>query len=112
MLTGAPVCPAAARALRFHCLNDGVGKFRGAGGAAYVPGQFAAVAVDLVDGVADLQRGIVLAEMAQHQQGRSQHRRGVGDILSGDVGRGTMDGFKDGALVAEIRAWNKAETAD
>src|SRR5208282_3537999 len=53
--------------LRFHGLNNRVGEFRGAGGAAYVPGEFAAVAVDLVDGVADLPGRVGLAEMAQHK---------------------------------------------
>src|ERR1035437_7602787 len=106
------LCTHCCGSLRFHRLNNGVGEFRGAGSAAHVAGQLAAVAVDLVDGVADLQGGVVLAEMAQHQQRRSQNSGRVGDISSGNVGCGTVHRFKDGALVAEIRAGNEAEAAD
>src|SRR5260370_18222760 len=98
--------------LRFHRLNNRVGEFRGAGGAAHVAGQFAAVAVDLVDGVADLEGGVVLAKMAQHQQRRSQNCGGISDIPSGDVRCGAVHRFKDGALVAEIRARYEAKSAD
>src|SRR5580658_10769046 len=56
-------------ALRFYSLDDGVGEFRGSGGAAYIAREFAAVAVDVVDGVADLQSRVVLTQMAQHEQG-------------------------------------------
>src|SRR5208283_1559869 len=58
--------------LQFDRLNNRVGEFRGAGDAADIPGEFAAVSVDLVDGVADLQGGIVLAQMAQHEQSGAQ----------------------------------------
>src|SRR4029077_21016539 len=60
-------------ALRFHRLNDRVGEFRGAGGAAYVPRELAAVAVDLVNRVADLHRSLIFTKVTQHEQGRSQH---------------------------------------
>src|ERR1700691_3869547 len=90
--------------LGFDRLNNRVGEFRGAGGAAYVAGEFAAVSVNLVDGVANFQGCVVLAEMAQHQQSGSQYGGGIGDVLSGDVGSGTMYGFKNGTLVAEIRS--------
>jgi hypothetical protein len=100
------------RTLRFHRLNNPVGEFRGAGGAAYVPREFAAVAVDLVNRVADLHRSLIFTKVTQHEQGRSQHGSGIGDIFPGDVGRGAVDGFEDGALVAEIRAGDETEAAD
>src|ERR1019366_1356571 len=87
-------------------------ELRGARGAAHVARQFAAVAVNLVDGVADLEGGVVLAEMAQHQQRGSQNSGGIRDISSGDVGCGTVHRFKDGALMAEIRAGDQAKSAD
>jgi hypothetical protein len=55
--------------LRLQGLDDRVGKFRGAGTAADIPSKFAAIAIDLVDGVANLPSGVVLAEMAEHEQG-------------------------------------------
>ena len=42
-------------ALRFDSLDDGVGEFRGAGGSTDIASEFAAVAVDLIDGIANLQ---------------------------------------------------------
>src|SRR5260370_10254417 len=98
--------------LRFHRLNYRVGEFRGGGGAADVARKFAAVAVDLVNRVADLQSRLVLAKMAQHEQCGSQDGGGIGDVFPGNVGCGPVYGFKDGALVAEIRAGDKAEAAD
>jgi hypothetical protein len=89
---------------RFYCLNNGVSEVRSAGRPTYVTGEFAAVAVDLVDRITDFQCRIVLAEMAQHQQSGSQHGGRIRDIFSGNVRRGTMDSFEDGALVTEIRA--------
>ena len=97
--------------LRFHSLNDRVSEFRCAGLAADIPCKFATVAINLIDGIAYLQSGVMLAEMAQHQQGGSQHCGGIGDISSGDVGCGTMDSFKNGALMAEIRSGDEAQSA-
>ena len=41
-----------------------------------------------------------------------QQGGGVGEVLAGDVGRGAVDGFEDGAFVAEVGAGDEAETAD
>ena len=56
---------------RLYGLNIGVGKLRRTRASPNVPGQFAAVAIDLVESIADLQCRVVLAEMAQHEQGRA-----------------------------------------
>src|SRR5258708_20522804 len=98
--------------LCFHRLNNRVSEVRGAGGGADMPGKFGAGAVDLVNGVGDLQGCRVVAEMAQHEQSGAQHGGGIGDILSRYIRCGTVDSFKDGALVAEIRAGDEAEAAD
>src|ERR1700687_1073953 len=98
--------------LCLHRLNNRVSEFRGAGGAANISSEFAAVAIDLVNRVADFQGRLVLAEMAQHEQGGSQHGGGSGDVFSAYVGCGPMHGFKDGALVAEIRSGNEAKAAN
>src|SRR5208283_5354733 len=105
-------CYAGSRTLRFQGLNNCVRELRCSRGAPDIPRQLAAVAIDLVDGVADLPGGVGLADMAQHEQRGSQHGRGIGYILSGNVGCGTMDSLKDGALMAEIRAGHKAKSAD
>src|ERR1700687_788144 len=68
--------------LRFHRLNNRFGEFRGAGGATHISSKFAAVAVNLINRVADLQGCLVFPEMPQHEQRGSQHGGGIGDILS------------------------------
>src|SRR5271170_7651814 len=97
------------RTLRFHGLNNRIRELRGPGAAAYVPREFGAVTVNLVDGVANLQRGVVLSEMAEHQQGRAQDGRGIRDILAGDIGGRAVDGFEDSALVPEICPGDQAQ---
>src|SRR5208283_2540873 len=96
----------------FHGLNDRIGEFRRSGSASDVACKFAAVTVDVVDGVAQLPGGIGFAQMTQHEQCRSQYRGGIGDISSGNVRRGTVHGLENGAFMAEISAGNEAKTAD
>src|SRR5690242_16254244 len=94
-----------------HFFDDGVSEFGGAGLAADVAGKFFAMAVDALEGVTDLVGGFVLAEVAQHEQAGADDGSGVGDVLAGDVGRGPVDGFKNGAVVAEVGAGHQAEAA-
>ena len=54
----------------------------------------------------------MLAEMAQHQQSRADDRGWIRDVLAGNIRRGAVNGFKHRYLMADVRAWHKAETAD
>src|SRR5438128_2721042 len=54
----------------------------------------------------------MLSQVAQHEERGTDHRRGVRNVLSGNVGGGAVDGFKDGALVADVGARHQAKAAD
>src|ERR1700731_469332 len=54
--------------LRFHRLNDGVRKLRGARCATHVASELAAVVIDHVESVADPSLCVVFSEMAEHKQ--------------------------------------------
>ena len=47
--------------------------------------------------------------MPQHKQSRSKERRGIGKILAGNVGRGTVDGFENRTAFPEVCARHQAE---
>ncbi len=87
-------------------------KARGAAGAADVAGEGLAFGVDLFEGGLDLFGGVGFVEVVEHEDGGLQQGGGVGLVLAGDVGGGAVDGFEDGALVAEVGAGDEAEAAD
>src|SRR5579875_244841 len=92
--------------------DHGIGKFRGPGGAADVAGEVLPFAVDFLNRQANVVGGVLLAEVAQHENARAQHRRGIGEIFTGDVGRGAVYSFEDGALVTKVRSRHQAQPAD
>ena len=54
--------------LVLHRSDDFIRKFFRSGFSAYILGQLVAVAIDLVDRIADFERGVMLADVAQHEQ--------------------------------------------
>ena len=54
----------------------------------------------------------LLAEVAEHQHGAEDQRRGIGEAFAGDVGGGAVDGFEHGDAVADVGAGREAEAAD
>src|ERR1700722_6093680 len=100
------------RLLFFHFLDHRVGELRGSGLAANVAGQLLAMAVDFFEGIANLSGGLELAEMAQHEQRRSQQGGWIGEIFSRDIGSRAVDGLKNSAVVAEVGTGNESQAAD
>ena len=85
---------------------------RGAGRSAYIAGQRLAFCIDGLNGGMHFIGGSHFVQMPQHQNGRLQQCCGVGDIFARYVWSRTVYRFKDGALVAEIGAGNKAQSTD
>src|SRR5271165_6041117 len=97
---------------RVQRFDHGVGEFAGAGGPADVARQMFLLGINLLDCSTDVVGGVLLAEVTKHQDAGAQHGGWVGDVLTGDVGRGAVHGFENGALVSVIRARHQSETAD
>ena len=70
-----------------------------------------AFGVDRVDGAFEARGGLALAEVRQHQHGRLHQRGGIGQALAGDIGRGAVDGFEDGVVVADVGARHDPQPA-
>lgn len=50
--------------------------------------------------------------MLQHHDTAEQESRWVGKCLAFDVGRGTVDGFENGALITDVSGWSQAQSSD
>ena len=50
--------------------------------------------------------------MLQHHDARQEQCRGIRKPFARNVWRGAVDGFEDGALVADVAGWSQAEAAD
>jgi hypothetical protein len=50
----------------------------------------------------DIFRRVALADVFEHQNRRHQNRRRIRHALTGDVGRGTVNGFKNRADFADV----------
>ena len=98
--------------MRWQSGDEGVGEFGGGGFAADVLGGVFLFAVDGFQGGFDAASGGAFAEMIEHHDAAHQEGGGIGEALAGDVGRGAVDGFKHGGIVAEISAADNAEAAD
>src|SRR5580704_8517756 len=92
--------------------SDGVGELFGGSFAAEVAGNVLAFAVDLPKGVVDADGGGAFADVVEHEDGAHEESGGIGDAFSGDVGGGAVNGFEDGAFVADVSAGYDAEAAD
>ena len=90
----------------------GVGELVGAGGAAYVLGGVLGFAVDGFEGGFDAARSGTFAKVVEHQDAAEQQGRGIGQPFAGDVRSGAVDGFKHGAVVADVAAGNNTQAAD
>src|SRR6185437_11906677 len=88
------------------------GEFGRAAGAAHVAGEALALGVDGFEGLLDFVGSRFLVQVAEHEDGRLQQGRGIGDVFTRDVGRRSVDGFEDGAVVAEIRSGHQPQAAD
>lgn len=61
-----------------------------------------ALSQSVKDSLLNLIRMLIQVHMLQHHDTTQQQRRGVRETLAGDIGRGTVHGLKDGALVADV----------
>ena len=52
------------------------------------------------------------ANVVEHEDGAHQESRGISDPLAGNVRRGAVDGFENGAFIANVAAGNNAQTAN
>lgn len=50
--------------------------------------------------------------MSQHHDGGEEECSGVGELLAGDIGGGTVDSLEDGALVTNVTGGGKTKTTD
>lgn len=50
--------------------------------------------------------------MSQHHDGAEQQRGGVSELLASNIGRGTVDSLKDGALVTNVAGGSQTKTAN
>src|SRR5580700_8762005 len=92
--------------------DDGVGELFGGGFAAEVAGKVLAFAADLPEGLLDAAGGGAFADVVEHEDGAHEESGGIGDTFSGDVRGGAVNGFEDGAFVADVSAGYDAEAAD
>lgn len=92
--------------------DDGGGVLVGLGLAAQVAGQGLALGEGGECGLLDAVGVVAEAHVAQHHHGGEQQGGGVGEALAGDVGGGAVDGFEDGALVADVARGGQAQAAD
>ena len=67
---------------------------------------------DALDRAFDLVGGFLFFEIAEHEDRAEDQRRRVGEAFAGDVGRGAVDGFEHGRVVADVGARREAEAAD
>src|ERR1700735_242712 len=70
-----------------HRGQHSIGELAGTRGAADIARERFALGVDGLECLVDSVRRGFFAEMAEHEDGRLQQRRWVGEILAGDVGR-------------------------
>jgi len=50
--------------------------------------------------------------VSQHHHGRQKQGGGVGKLLASDIGRGSVDGLEDGALVSDVARGSETKTTD
>ena len=109
--TPAGVRTAAAAGAR-EPLDDRVGEAARAGRAAQVVGRVRPLGDDVADGRLDALGGRLLAQVAEHQDARQDHRRRVRLVLARVLGRRAVDRLEHRRLGPDVGAGRDAEAAD
>jgi hypothetical protein len=73
---------------------------------------YLALSKNIEDGLLDLVGLGVETHVLQHHDGGKEKSGGVGKALASNVGSGTVDGLKDGALVTNVTRGGKTKTTD
>lgn len=66
----------------------------------------------LEDGLLDVVGVVAETHMPQHHHGGEEQSRGVGKLLALNIGRGSVNGLEDGALVTNVSRGGQTKTTD
>lgn len=80
--------------------------------AKIVDATYLALGQDLEDGLLNVAGLGGEAHVSQHHDGAEKKRGGVGELLAGNVGGGTVDSLEDGAVVTNVAGRSETKTTN
>src|SRR4029077_13505402 len=95
-----------------HKFDDRIRKLRSSRLTANVASGSVFGAIDLFESVMNLISGLMFAQMSEHQLSRADYSSRVCHVLARNVGCRAVDGFEDGAMVAQVGAGNEAQPSN